>query len=125
MQRLQSSVTAMVRTRYHGARCTVNKLCVHLLPLAKVNGNVDVIIITRAISVKSGHRDNLRSLNFTDLKTDYISKLEQNMAQGDPLKWSMPGWRIEQRYANGVLIGNWSEERHKVGQLSMILFRPN
>ena len=37
------------------------------------------------------------------------------MAQGDPLKWSMPGWRIEQRYANGVLIGNWSEERHKVG----------
>ncbi|XP_072036291.1 cilia- and flagella-associated protein 107-like [Amphiura filiformis] len=35
------------------------------------------------------------------------------MAQGDPKKWSLPGWRIEQRYANGVLIGNWSEERNK------------
>lgn len=35
------------------------------------------------------------------------------MAQGDPKKWSLPGWRIEQRYANPVLIGNWSEERGK------------
>ncbi|XP_072174811.1 cilia- and flagella-associated protein 107-like [Diadema setosum] len=35
------------------------------------------------------------------------------MAHGDPQKWSLPGWRIEQRYAGGVLIGNWSEERHK------------
>jgi hypothetical protein len=35
------------------------------------------------------------------------------MAQADPMKWSLPGWRIEQRYAQGVLIGNWSEERHK------------
>ncbi|XP_070561522.1 cilia- and flagella-associated protein 107-like [Ptychodera flava] len=34
------------------------------------------------------------------------------MAQGDPRKWNMPGWRIEQRYRQGVLIGNWSEERH-------------
>lgn len=34
------------------------------------------------------------------------------MAQGDPMKWHMPGWRIEQRYAPGVLIGNWGEERH-------------
>jgi len=33
------------------------------------------------------------------------------MAQADPAKWTMPGWRIEQRYANGVLIGNWNEER--------------
>ncbi|ESP01115.1 hypothetical protein LOTGIDRAFT_225450 [Lottia gigantea] len=31
---------------------------------------------------------------------------------GDSLKWSMPGWRIEQRFAPGVLIGNWSEERN-------------
>ncbi|XP_077998288.1 cilia- and flagella-associated protein 107-like [Glandiceps talaboti] len=35
------------------------------------------------------------------------------MAQGDPQKWYMPGWRIEQRYSGGVLIGNWSEERHE------------
>ncbi|KAI8500359.1 PREDICTED: uncharacterized protein C1orf158 homolog [Branchiostoma belcheri] len=35
------------------------------------------------------------------------------MAQGDPRKWNMPGWRIEQRYANRVLIGNWSEERYQ------------
>ena len=27
------------------------------------------------------------------------------------LKWQMPGWRIEQKYSNGVLIGNWSEDR--------------
>ena len=36
------------------------------------------------------------------------------MAQGDPAKWQMPGWRIEQRFANGVLIGNWGEERLQV-----------
>ena len=29
-------------------------------------------------------------------------------------KWQDPGWRIEQRYAKGVLIGNWSEDRYKV-----------
>ncbi|KAM3922930.1 cilia- and flagella-associated protein 107 [Leptodactylus fuscus] len=28
-------------------------------------------------------------------------------------KWSAPGWRIEQRYSNKVLIGNWVEERKK------------
>ncbi|XP_076003207.1 cilia- and flagella-associated protein 107 [Genypterus blacodes] len=26
-------------------------------------------------------------------------------------KWSQPGWRIEPKYANKVLIGNWKEER--------------
>ncbi|KAM4651795.1 cilia- and flagella-associated protein 107 [Discoglossus pictus] len=26
-------------------------------------------------------------------------------------KWSLPGWRIEQKYSNNVLIGNWVEER--------------
>ncbi|KAM5141285.1 cilia- and flagella-associated protein 107 [Mantella aurantiaca] len=26
-------------------------------------------------------------------------------------KWSLPGWRIEQRYSNKVLTGNWAEER--------------
>lgn len=29
-------------------------------------------------------------------------------------KWKQPGWRIEQRYANKVLIGNWAEERLQV-----------
>ncbi|KAK7090993.1 hypothetical protein V1264_010718 [Littorina saxatilis] len=29
----------------------------------------------------------------------------------DPRKWNLPGWRIEQKFAPGVLIGNWSEER--------------
>ncbi|XP_069804008.1 cilia- and flagella-associated protein 107 [Dendropsophus ebraccatus] len=28
-------------------------------------------------------------------------------------KWCQPGWRIEQRYSNKVLIGNWAEERRK------------
>ncbi|KAK0135312.1 hypothetical protein N1851_028847 [Merluccius polli] len=28
-------------------------------------------------------------------------------------KWSQPGWRIEQKYTNKVLIGNWVEERLK------------
>ncbi|KAL0978486.1 hypothetical protein UPYG_G00171100 [Umbra pygmaea] len=26
-------------------------------------------------------------------------------------KWTQPGWRIEQKYANKVLIGNWVEEK--------------
>lgn len=38
------------------------------------------------------------------------------MAQGDPRKWHMPGWRIEQKYAQGVLIGNWDEDRYGVSQ---------
>ncbi|XP_064642172.1 cilia- and flagella-associated protein 107-like [Lineus longissimus] len=29
-----------------------------------------------------------------------------------PHKWYLPGWRIEQRFAPGVLIGNWSEDRY-------------
>lgn len=36
------------------------------------------------------------------------------MAQGDPRKWHMPGWRIEQKYSPGVLIGNWDEDRYAV-----------
>ncbi|XP_031554459.1 uncharacterized protein C1orf158 homolog [Actinia tenebrosa] len=31
----------------------------------------------------------------------------------DDIKWGLPGWRIEQRYKNDVLIGNWNEERRK------------
>ncbi|XP_074655259.1 cilia- and flagella-associated protein 107-like [Tubulanus polymorphus] len=34
------------------------------------------------------------------------------MSHGDQNKWQMPGWRIEQRYSTGVLIGNWLEDRH-------------
>ncbi|XP_035633497.1 cilia- and flagella-associated protein 107 isoform X1 [Oncorhynchus keta] len=26
-------------------------------------------------------------------------------------KWTQPGWRIEQKYANNVLIGNWVEDK--------------
>lgn len=33
-------------------------------------------------------------------------------AQGDPLKWQLPGWRIEQRFSKQTLIGNWCEERN-------------
>lgn len=33
-------------------------------------------------------------------------------AQGDPLKWELPGWRIEQRFSKKTLIGNWCEERN-------------
>jgi len=32
-------------------------------------------------------------------------------AQADPNKWNLPGWKIEQKYKNQTLIGNWSEER--------------
>jgi len=37
----------------------------------------------------------------------------------DPLKWNLPGWRIEQRFDNKVLIGNWYEERKQVSQSDM------
>uniref|UniRef100_A0A8D0A203 Uncharacterized protein n=1 Tax=Sander lucioperca TaxID=283035 RepID=A0A8D0A203_SANLU len=33
-------------------------------------------------------------------------------------KWAQTGWRIEQKYANKVLLGNWAEERLQVGILS-------
>jgi len=35
-------------------------------------------------------------------------------AQGDPKKWMMPGWRIEQDYSKRTLIGNWCEERNTI-----------
>lgn len=41
------------------------------------------------------------------------------MAQGDPQKWNLPGWRIEQRFAPGVLIGNWGEERYTVSSVTV------
>ena len=48
--------------------------------------------------------------------TSHIQDLQKKitMSHGDPAKWNMPGWRIEQRYSPGVLIGNWSEERQNV-----------
>jgi hypothetical protein len=36
------------------------------------------------------------------------------MAMGDINKWNMPGWRIEQKFSPGVLIGNWGEDRYTV-----------
>ncbi len=33
-------------------------------------------------------------------------------------KCSQPGWRIEQKYPNKVLVGNWVEQRLQVGILS-------
>ncbi|XP_028394069.1 uncharacterized protein C1orf158-like [Dendronephthya gigantea] len=35
------------------------------------------------------------------------------MAAETDLKWKLPGWRIESKYTNNVLIGNWDEERRK------------
>jgi len=32
-------------------------------------------------------------------------------AQADPKKWNMPGWKIEPRYSDQTLIGNWLENR--------------
>ena len=42
------------------------------------------------------------------------------MNLGNP-KWQMPGWRIEQRYSTGVLIGNWSEDR--LGKVHRVTFK--
>lgn len=36
------------------------------------------------------------------------------MEEHPDAKWKLPGWRIEQRYATDVLIGNWNEERRVV-----------
>ena len=35
-------------------------------------------------------------------------------AQGDPRKWTLPGWRIEQKYTDQTLVGNWYEQRKAV-----------
>lgn len=29
-------------------------------------------------------------------------------------KWNSPGWKIEQKYSPGVLIGNWAEDKLEV-----------
>uniref|UniRef100_A0A8C4S649 Cilia and flagella associated protein 107 n=1 Tax=Erpetoichthys calabaricus TaxID=27687 RepID=A0A8C4S649_ERPCA len=41
-------------------------------------------------------------------------------AQSDPMKWSLPGWKIEQKYSNKVLIGNWEEERKQVKETNEV-----
>jgi len=43
-------------------------------------------------------------------------------AQGDPLKWTLPGWRIEQAYSNKTLIGNWVEERQRVSFMLLFVY---
>jgi len=41
-----------------------------------------------------------------------ILKMQRHITDNvDFSKFGVPSWRIEQRYNNGVLIGNWSEER--------------
>lgn len=48
------------------------------------------------------------------------------MATETDLKWKLPGWRIESKYTNNVLIGNWDEERRKVGcQFDIFIFNCN
>ena len=37
----------------------------------------------------------------------------QSMATSED-KWKLPGWKIEQKYSPGILIGNWSEDRLEV-----------
>ena len=31
-------------------------------------------------------------------------------------KWNSPGWKIEQKYSPGVLIGNWAEDKLEVSR---------
>jgi len=33
------------------------------------------------------------------------------VSTADTAKWQLPGWRIEQRYSNKCLIGNWEEDK--------------
>uniref|UniRef100_A0A673CLV1 Si:ch211-226m7.4 n=1 Tax=Sphaeramia orbicularis TaxID=375764 RepID=A0A673CLV1_9TELE len=40
-------------------------------------------------------------------------------------KWSQPGWKIERKYTNKVLLGNWAEERFQVSTLSAYNYRPH
>ena len=45
---------------------------------------------------------------------------KQAMAtETDSMKWTLPGWRIERKYNNRVLIGDWDEERRKVRDSNM------
>ncbi|KAJ0023134.1 hypothetical protein NQD34_003033, partial [Periophthalmus magnuspinnatus] len=37
-----------------------------------------------------------------------------NLTRAAQDKWSQPGWRIEKKYTNKVLLGNWAEERQQV-----------
>nr|XP_046188286.1 uncharacterized protein C1orf158-like [Oncorhynchus gorbuscha] len=37
--------------------------------------------------------------------------VQYHVQYGQTGKWTQPGWRMAQRYANKVLIGNWVEEK--------------
>ena len=52
--------------------------------------------------------------NAADIPNNITYHGSHDGAQGDPRKWEMPGWRIEQSYSKKTLIGNWCEERNKV-----------
>lgn len=54
-----------------------------------------------------------RGLYFPSQVHMMLGKSAKQTGTGDD-KWNQPGWRIEQRYANKVLIGNWAEERLQV-----------
>jgi len=47
-----------------------------------------------------------------DLKEKSNLQGSHDGTQGDPLKWGLPGWRIEQAFSKKTLIGNWCEERN-------------
>ncbi|XP_055726000.1 cilia- and flagella-associated protein 107-like, partial [Salvelinus fontinalis] len=49
--------------------------------------------------------------------------VQYHIQYGQTEKWTQPGWRIEQRYANKVLIGNWVEEKLQVGFIIYYIFR--
>uniref|UniRef100_A0A3B4A0D1 Uncharacterized protein n=1 Tax=Periophthalmus magnuspinnatus TaxID=409849 RepID=A0A3B4A0D1_9GOBI len=44
-----------------------------------------------------------------------------NLTRAAQDKWSQPGWRIEKKYTNKVLLGNWAEERQQ-GLPAKLLF---
>ncbi|XP_064877811.1 uncharacterized protein LOC115138868 [Oncorhynchus nerka] len=45
----------------------------------------------------------------------YVTHVQYHVQYGQTGKWTQPGWRMAQRYANKVLIGNWVEEKLQVG----------
>ncbi|XP_036007829.1 uncharacterized protein C1orf158 homolog [Fundulus heteroclitus] len=59
-----------------------------------------------------------------------MSRFETKDIEKD--KWAQTGWRIEQRYGNRALIGNWAEERRQftrepkiADSISRVDYRPH
>ncbi|KAG7255649.1 hypothetical protein CRUP_031361 [Coryphaenoides rupestris] len=79
------------------------------LTVCRVRGNG-----ARVPTALGGHPGGVRwspaSLEARSLSGDVVMSALSRTRED---KWSEPGWRIEQRYANKVLIGNWVEERLK------------